>query len=140
MQEDFVGQVAILNALICRRLDHLLQPLALSEINYYYLMIIEKTPGVSQSGLATRIVRDQSSITRQVDRLAKQGWIEKRRSANDGRQSALYLTAKGTAILPQLHAITEQVNREALATLPIAQQKKFQQLLYDTRQNFINRK
>lgn len=136
MQEDFVGQVAILNALIRRRLDHLLRPLALSEINYYYLMIIEKTPGLSQAELATRIVRNQSSIARQVDRLAKQGWLEKRRSAQDGRQTLLYLTTKGKQVLPRLHEITSQVNHEALTTLPVEQQEEFQRLLHDTRQNF----
>lgn len=138
MQEDFVGQVAILNALIRRRLDHLLHSLGLSEINYFYLMIIDKAPGISQAGLAERIIRDQSSITRQVDRLTKQGWLEKRRSASDGRQTLLFLTSQGKKVIPQIHAITEQVNEEALSSFAPEQREEFQQWLYDTRQKFIN--
>ncbi|HJA72789.1 MAG TPA: MarR family transcriptional regulator [Candidatus Limosilactobacillus faecipullorum] len=117
MKEDLIGLVAVFNGLIRRRIDLLVRPLGLSEANYYYLMIIGSRPGTNQAAITKKLLRDQSSVTRQIERLVKQGWVKKRRSTKDGRQSELFLTEKGQEVLLKLREITQQVNNEVSSKL-----------------------
>ena len=91
--------------------------------------MVAEQPGINQADLTARIVRDQSTVTRQVDRLVKQGWLTKRQAPTDARRSALFLTPQAQAILPQLWAINQTVNKTALASLTPAEQATLLNLL-----------
>lgn len=132
MANDLIRATAIINTTIRHQLDAALRPLGLSEVNYYYLLVVAEQPGINQADLTARIVRDQSTVTRQVDRLVKQGWLTKRQAPTDARQSALFLTPQAQAILPQLWAINQTVNETALATLTPAEQATLLNLLGKT--------
>ena len=80
MANDLIRATAIINTTIRHQLDAALRPLGLSEVNYYYLLVVAEQPGINQADLTARIVRDQSTVTRQVDRLVKQGWLTKRQA------------------------------------------------------------
>lgn len=129
MEEDLIRAIAVLNTRLRHALDRRLRPLGLSEVNYYYLLVISEQPGINQAALINRVARDQSSVTRQVDRLTRQGWLKKERSATDARQSALFLTPKAEQLLPQLWQLTEEVNAAALSGLSAAERATLLQLL-----------
>lgn len=124
MPNDLVRAVAILNTQLRHQLDVQLRPLGLSEVNYYYLLMVGAHPGINQAELTVVIGRDQSSVTRQVDRLTKQGWLRREKSPTDARQSALYLTDRAAELVPKLQEITDGVNEQFLSQLAPAEQNQ----------------
>ena len=64
----------------------------------------------SQAQFIKILHRDQSVVTRQINKLVADGWISKRFSDKDHRRSELFLTSKGEAILPKIKDIYRQVN------------------------------
>ncbi len=61
--------------------------------------------GVSQQELATRLYVTKGNISGLIDRLAEAGLVERRSTANDRRQHAIYLTEAGRAIAERAIAV-----------------------------------
>ena len=51
MEEDLIRAIAVLNTRLRHALDRRLRPLGLSEVNYYYLLVISEQPGINQAAL-----------------------------------------------------------------------------------------
>ena len=62
------------------------------------LTTLTEQEGVSQQELATRLYVTKGNISGLIDRLAEAGLVERRSTANDRRQHAIYLTEAGRAI------------------------------------------
>ena len=61
------------------------------------LTTLTEREGVSQQELATRLYVTKGNISGLIDRLAEAGLVERRSTANDRRQHAIYLTEAGRA-------------------------------------------
>ena len=61
------------------------------------LTTLTEQEGVSQQELATRLYVTKGNISGLIDRLAEAGLVERRSTANDRRQHAIYLTEAGRA-------------------------------------------
>ena len=59
------------------------------------LTTLTEREGVSQQELATRLYVTKGNISGLIDRLAEAGLVERRSTANDRRQHAIYLTEAG---------------------------------------------
>lgn len=64
--------------------------------------------GCSQQVLADKTYRDKPSITRLVDNLEKDKWVERRAHPTDRRQNLIYLTAKGKKIENKVFDIIQE--------------------------------
>ena len=62
------------------------------------LTTLTEKEGVSQQELATRLYVTKGNISGLIDRLAEAGLVERRSTANDRRQHAIYLTEAGRAM------------------------------------------
>jgi DNA-binding MarR family transcriptional regulator len=67
------------------------------------LILIENNPGISQAALARAMEIERASLGETIDYLQKKRWVERRKSPNDGRSHALYLSSKGEDIMKKLH-------------------------------------
>ena len=88
----------VAHARITRRLDDELQAAhALSLAEYDALLQIATAPGrrVRMNVLAQRVILSRSGITRLVDRLEGQGFVERSACATDARGQEAVLTAAG---------------------------------------------
>ncbi len=121
--------VSIFNHKMRTELNFQYEKIGLSAKNYFYLEKIAETPGISQAQFIKILHRDQSVITRQINKLVADGWISKRFSDKDHRRSELFLTSKGEAILPKIKDIYRQVNQNSLASLTASEAKVFGDLL-----------
>ena len=63
------------------------------------MKIIAGSPGLSQTEIARRSLKDKTNITRILDVLDKSGHIERHRSTTDRRRFEIRLTKKGDAAL-----------------------------------------
>lgn len=129
MVKEVDKYASIFNNKVRQELNYHCERLGLSESNYFYLKFLAKMPGISQNYFIDSLHREQSVVTRQINRLVKDGWIDKRISATDHRCSELYLTKKGQAILKNLDEITALVDDHALAGLTSAEAETFATLL-----------
>jgi DNA-binding MarR family transcriptional regulator len=69
------------------------QPVPISEA--HALMELTRDIGLSQQVLGARLGLEKSTVSRLVQQLAARGWVERRRSDEDGRVMLLSLTEDG---------------------------------------------
>ena len=62
------------------------------------LAVLWKNDGCSQQVIADETSRDKPSVTRLIDNLVKEGYVERRNDANDRRLNLIFLTGKGKSI------------------------------------------
>ena len=93
------------------------------------LMILSQSPGIIQAELAARTERDRTNITRVLDILVRNGYVERRSSESDRRSYCVYLTDAGAAVTKQLYPIVCGVNEEISASFTPEQTKTMLQAL-----------
>ncbi len=78
------------------------QPVPISEA--HALMELARADGLAQHALGARLGLEKSTVSRLVHQLEERGWVERRRSADDGRVALLTLTDAGRQAADQLAA------------------------------------
>lgn len=93
-----------------------------------YLLAVFNAEGISQDGLAKRLLVNKSNVARQVGALEVAGYLKREQSAEDKRVMLVYTTDAGKGIIPLIRAANEkwkevlceglsQAEREELASL-----------------------
>ncbi len=93
------------------------------------LLAIAQNPGISQIGLVRAIGVDRSTVAEMVQRLARRGLILRQRTAADGRENALTLSAAGTRLLARALPAVSRAQAAILAPIPASQHKAALRLL-----------
>lgn len=93
------------------------------------LAIVSANPGISQSELSREVGLDKSVTVTIVDELEKYGWAERRRSTQDRRRHALFVTPAGEAKLDGLFALMEKTEADALHQLTGDEMRVLSELL-----------
>ncbi|MBC2667571.1 MarR family winged helix-turn-helix transcriptional regulator [Novosphingobium piscinae] len=93
------------------------------------LAIVAANPGISQSELSGAVGLDKSVTVTIIDELEKYGWAERRRSAEDRRRHALYVTPEGDRQLDRLFARMEEVEGAVLHQLSDAEHQMLNDVL-----------
>ena len=97
--------------------------------NYITLHFIYENPGISQAELSELNARDKNVIVKTIDRLQKNGWVERRPSADDRRTHSLFVTTEGKKIIKKYWGSLVQRQNEALSPLCEAEKKQLDELL-----------
>jgi len=75
------------------------------------LAVLWKNDGCSQQVLAEATYRDKPSITRLIDNLEKEGYVERKADKNDRRLNLIFLTQKGRDIeIPMMKIVNETID------------------------------
>src|SRR5690606_28272296 len=72
-----------------------LRRLRVSPGAFALLVAIRRNPGVQHSALAVALAAHGPNVTKLVNKLVRDGLIERRKLPNDGRASGHFLTARG---------------------------------------------
>ena len=83
--------------------------------NYITLHFIYENPGISQADLSELNARDKNVIVKTIDRLQRNGWVERRRTADDRRTHSLFITNEGEKIINKYWGSLVQRQNEALS-------------------------
>jgi DNA-binding MarR family transcriptional regulator len=86
------------------------------------LKLIEANPGVTQTRLAEAVFLDRSSLVPILETLTREGWVVRRKTAQDKRVRRVYLTADGSVRLKALEA--DVGAHEAMMTAGLSAQDK----------------
>jgi DNA-binding MarR family transcriptional regulator len=77
------------------------------------LNIIHTFPGITQSEIATRNMKDKTNITRMLDLLEKKGCIERKKDKEDRRIYRIFITNKGKLLLESIVPVAIKINEKA---------------------------
>jgi DNA-binding MarR family transcriptional regulator len=83
------------------------------------LRAVEENDGISQTGLAVLTSIDRSTLAELVARLIDQGYLQRRRTKDDGRTNALRLSPAGRRALKVAEPGAREVDLALLATVPM---------------------
>ena len=76
---------------------------------------VERTEGLKQSELAEQMEMQPITLTRLIDRLCDNGWIERRGDETDRRVNRLYLRKAARPLLGKLSGLRSELTATALA-------------------------
>lgn len=138
MHADIERYADIFTHEIHQALNHALAPYNLNAANFFYLTILAQHPGINQHYFTKAINKEQSLVTKQINKLTKQGYIEKRTAKSDRRCSELYLTKKAELIIPTIKQISDEVSQKSIACLTPSEQTIFTQLLKKVAISYAN--
>jgi DNA-binding MarR family transcriptional regulator len=97
------------------------------------LTTLTEAEGISQQELAQRLYVTKGNISGLLDRLERAGLVERRSTAADRRQYAIYLTPEGRAAAGQAIAVQHALIAATLGRLPSEKIAEFETLLIATR-------
>jgi DNA-binding MarR family transcriptional regulator len=94
--------------------DQRAQQLGLTRAQWRVLVHLGPRQGVNQSALADILELDAVTMGRHVDRLQRDGWLERRRDPGDRRAWRLYLTEASQPTLDRMDEIATEMQAAAL--------------------------
>jgi len=108
--------------------DRRVREIGLTRAQWLVLTRLYRRPGASQTELADMLEIDRASAGRMIDRMQKNGWVERRADSDDRRINRLYLTADARRAHKNMWAIAEATVDDALAPLSTSEREQFTRL------------
>jgi len=99
------------------------------------LIHLERHEGASQARLAYLTDTDPMALVRILDRMEKDGWIERRPDPSDRRARQLYLTKAASPVIDEVWRIADRARAASLAGLSAADRAQLVTLLGRVHQN-----
>src|SRR6478752_9066573 len=87
--------------------DRRVRKIGLTRAQWLVLTRLYRRPGASQTELADMLEIDRASAGRMIDRMQKNGWVERRADNGDRRVNRLHLTAEAHRAHKDMWAIAE---------------------------------
>lgn len=127
--DEYIGYVLSDVARLIRTVfDRRVRDIGLTRAQWLVLTRLYRRPGASQTELADMLEVDRASAGRMIDRMQKNGWVERRSDDGDRRINRLYLTADARRAHKSMWTIAEATVDDALAPLSAAERDQFTQL------------
>lgn len=75
----------------------------ISREQVYMMEVISETPNITQKELISKMKKEQTAVSRAIQKLLDQGYIYKLKSREDLRASYLEISNKGLKLIDDLH-------------------------------------
>jgi len=108
--------------------DRRVRDIGLTRAQWLVLTRLYRRPGASQTELAVMLEIDRASAGRMLDRMEKNGWVERHADSEDRRINRLYLTDDARRAHKAMWAIAEATVDDALAPLSERERDQFTRL------------
>ena len=115
-QECIADKMRLLNRVITSLYDSALRPVGITTSQMNILVVVAKYGQAGPTEVGDWLQMEKSTLSRNVDRLRKQGWLEAI-PGDHGRSIKLALTAKGHAVLEKGLPLWKQAQRKARSML-----------------------
>jgi len=99
---------------------------------------VERNEGMKQTELAEQMEMQPITLTRLIDKLCENDWIERRGDASDRRVNRLYLRKAGRALLGRLSALRSELTATALDNIHPADAHRLLAQLEQIKENVRN--
>ncbi len=118
--------------------DERAQAMGLTRAQWRVLVHLAAREGINQKALAEILELDTVTLGRHVDRLERDGWLERRPDPTDRRAWLLHLLPAARPILDKMEALAEQTMERALAGVPAEERARFIKTLTVIKQNMTS--
>lgn len=115
--------------LLVRELERRLRAVGLAPACMPVLLALEDGSAKPQKALAEGARVEQATMTATLNRMERDGLVRRSRNPDDGRSTLVSLTPEALSRLPQVLAITTDINALALEPLGPEEQKTFLALI-----------
>ena len=107
---------------------HYASRLSLTAPQAFHLLAVS-TNGISMSGLAHKLGLDNSTLTRNIQKLNKLGLVLRKRDDYDKRVFRVHLTKKGRVIVEQFENLLLDLNYSMLKHIDLDDQENIPEML-----------
>jgi MarR family transcriptional regulator for hemolysin len=99
---------------------------------------VERSEGLKQTELAELLEMQPITLTRLIDKLCDNGWIERRGDENDRRVNRLYLKKAARPLLGKLAGLKSEITAAALAGISPTDAERLVTQLESIKENVRN--
>jgi DNA-binding MarR family transcriptional regulator len=117
------------NHALYKDFDSHVRAAGLSSIEWRVLATLQDGPPLTVSQLAHEVLAKQPTVTKLVQRMAEQGWVELLADPADQRRTMVTTTAAGRRLVKPLLEKARAHEEEMLRTLGSAEQQSLKKLL-----------
>ncbi|MCH7770894.1 MAG: MarR family transcriptional regulator [Bacteroidetes bacterium] len=103
--------------------------ITISQFNVLRILNGKYPEGYPRCDIISRMIDPAPDVTRLIDRLIRQGFVERYASTEDRRLSIARITNKGIAVLNKIKPKIDELNSLISSTLNIAERKQLSILL-----------
>jgi MarR family transcriptional regulator for hemolysin len=114
VDQNFLFTLAELYRLLRVYADKEASRFGITRAQWAVLAKVERTEGLKQSELAEQMEMQPITLTRLIDRLCDNGWIERRGDETDRRVNRLYLRKAARPLLGKLSGLRSELTATAL--------------------------
>lgn len=118
--------------------DERAQDLGLTKAQWRVLVHLAAREGVNQRALAEILELDTVTLGRHIDRLERDGWLERRPDPGDRRAWLLHLLPAARPILDDMEGLAERTMAMALAGLSPDEKQQFIEVLTKVKRNIVS--
>jgi DNA-binding MarR family transcriptional regulator len=111
------------------RFDERAEALGLTRAQWRVLVHLGPRQGINQRSLAEILELDNVTLSRHIDRLERDGWLERRPDPEDRRAWRLYLAEASHPTLKKMEALAAETQAAALSDLSTEQRAIFVETL-----------
>jgi DNA-binding MarR family transcriptional regulator len=110
--------VAEISRLARKQFDRRVRQSGLTRAQWLLLYHVARRPGSTQTALAERLRLEKITVSRQAERLARSGWIERRNDARDRRVYRLFVSSEAAVVVNRLSRVATALREEYFRGLP----------------------
>ena len=114
------------------------QELGLTRAQWRVLVHLAGREGLNQSSLADILELDTVTLGRHIDRLERDGWLERRSDPTDRRAWCLYLTAASRPTLGKMEAVAVDTIAVAMEDIAEDERTRFTNVLMRIKSNLAD--
>ncbi|MES2627271.1 MAG: MarR family transcriptional regulator [Pseudomonadota bacterium] len=119
--------------------DRRAQTVGLTRSQWFVLAFLLREDGVQQQRLAELMELTPITMTGLLDRLERDGWVERRQDPEDRRAKRIFMTKKVLPVLKKIKALGKEVRKCAVAGLSEQEQEQLISLLLKVRSNLCTK-
>ena len=135
---NFLFALAELQRLVRAYADKQAARYGITRAQWAVLAKVERHEGLKQSELAEQMEMQPITLTRLIDRLCDNGWIERRSDDADRRVNRLYLRKAARPLLGKLSGLRSEITATALEGINPSDAQRFLAQLETIKENVRN--
>ena len=114
LDQNFLFTLGEMNRLIRVYADKGAARFGITRAQWAVLAKVERSEGMKQSELADLLEMQPITLTRLIDKLCENEWLERRSDASDRRVNRLYLKKAGRQLLGKMSGLRSEITAKAL--------------------------
>ena len=114
----------------CARIDqHLMDELNISQSELLFFSSLNNCQGISSPELAKNMGLSASRVSRVVEKLVVNGYLDRNTNTSDRRAITLCLTDKGKSVRSKIDQVKNDCEARLLQTIPSDEVEKFRDII-----------